>query len=51
MASPDTQEKEKVLDLIEEGRNRLWRWRASGFPDLEGLFSRNCRRRDAHSRR
>jgi mannitol-1-phosphate 5-dehydrogenase len=42
MASPDTQEKEKVLGLIEEGRNRLRSWRTSGFPDLEGLFSREC---------
>jgi mannitol-1-phosphate 5-dehydrogenase len=39
MASPEPQEREKVLDLIEEGRKRLWRWRASGFPDLGGLFS------------
>jgi hypothetical protein len=39
MASPNTQEKEKVLDLIEEGRKRLQRWRVSGFQDLEGLFS------------
>jgi mannitol-1-phosphate 5-dehydrogenase len=40
MASPDKQEKEKVLDLIEEGRERLRNWRASGFLDLEDLFSR-----------
>jgi mannitol-1-phosphate 5-dehydrogenase len=37
-ASPDRQEEEKVLELIGEGRNRLQRWRASGFQDLEGLF-------------
>jgi mannitol-1-phosphate 5-dehydrogenase len=37
-ASPDAQEKEKVLALIEEGRDRLRRWRASGFQDLAGLF-------------
>jgi hypothetical protein len=40
MASPNKQEEEKVLDLIEEGRNRPRRWRASGFQDLEDLFSR-----------
>jgi mannitol-1-phosphate 5-dehydrogenase len=40
MASPDKQEEEEVLDLIEEGRKRLQRWRASGFQNLEGLFSR-----------
>jgi mannitol-1-phosphate 5-dehydrogenase len=40
MASPDKQEKEKVLDLIEEGRHRLLRWRDSGFQNLEDLFSR-----------
>jgi mannitol-1-phosphate 5-dehydrogenase len=40
MASPDKQEEEGVLDLIEEGRKRLQRWRATGFQDLEGLFSR-----------
>ena len=39
-ASPDTQEKETVLDLIEEGRERLQKWCASGFQNLEGLFSR-----------
>jgi mannitol-1-phosphate 5-dehydrogenase len=39
-ASPDTQQKEKVLELIEEGRKRLQRWRASCFHDLEDLFSR-----------
>ena len=38
-ASPDLQEKEKVLDLIEAGRNRLRRWRESGFQNLEELFS------------
>jgi mannitol-1-phosphate 5-dehydrogenase len=40
IASPDRQEKEQVLRLIEEGRERLQRWRASGFPDLEGLFAK-----------
>jgi mannitol-1-phosphate 5-dehydrogenase len=40
MASPDKQEKEKVLDLIEDGRERLRNWRASGFLDLEDWFSR-----------
>ena len=39
-ASPDKQEEEKVLKLIEEGRERLQRWRASGFPNLEPMFSR-----------
>jgi mannitol-1-phosphate 5-dehydrogenase len=39
-ASPDTQEKKKVLELIEEGRKRLRKWRESGFQNLEGLFSR-----------
>ncbi len=39
-ASPDRQEVERVLDLIEEGRKRLQHWRASGFPSLDGLFSR-----------
>ena len=38
-ASPDDKEKENVLELIEEGRDRLRRWRASNFPNLEGLFS------------
>jgi mannitol-1-phosphate 5-dehydrogenase len=37
-ASPDAQEKEKVLALIEEGRDRLRRWRASRFQDLAALF-------------
>ena len=39
MASPPMQEQEDVLELIEEGRKRLRQWRASGFQDLEGLFS------------
>jgi mannitol-1-phosphate 5-dehydrogenase len=38
MASPNKQEEEKVLGLVEEGRKRLRRWRAAGFQDLEGLF-------------
>lgn len=37
-ASPDKKEKEQVLDLIEEGRNRLKRWRDSRFRDMEGLI-------------
>jgi mannitol-1-phosphate 5-dehydrogenase len=40
MASPRTQEQEEVLELIEEGRKRLRQWRASGFQNLEDLFSR-----------
>jgi mannitol-1-phosphate 5-dehydrogenase len=40
MAAPDAQEEQKVLGLIEEGRERLQGWRASGFQNLEGLFSR-----------
>jgi len=40
MAAPDTQEKEKVLGLIEEGRGRLRRWRALDFPNLEDLVAR-----------
>jgi len=39
-ASPDKKEREKVLDLIEGGRNRLKRWRDFGFQGLEALFSR-----------
>lgn len=39
MASPDKLEKETVIGLIEEGRNRLRHWRASGFQNLEALFS------------
>jgi len=38
-ASPDKLEEESVLRLIEEGRNRLRQWRASGFQNLEALFS------------
>ena len=38
-ASPNEQEEEKVLELIEEGRKRLRQWRASGFQNLEDLFS------------
>ena len=38
MAAPDAQEKERVLGLIEEGRHRLRRWRASEFHDLERQF-------------
>jgi mannitol-1-phosphate 5-dehydrogenase len=36
--SPDPQEKESVLALVEEGRRRLRRWRAAGWPDLERFF-------------
>jgi len=39
-ASPDKLEKESVIGLIEEGRKRLRQWRASGFQNLEALFSR-----------
>jgi mannitol-1-phosphate 5-dehydrogenase len=38
-ASPDKLEEESVLRLIEEGRNRLRSWLASGLQNLEGLFS------------
>ena len=38
-ASPDKQEEKKVLELIEEGRKRLRRWRDSRFENLEGLFA------------
>lgn len=37
-SSPDEQEKGGILRLVEDGRNRLKRWRDSGFPNLEGLF-------------
>jgi mannitol-1-phosphate 5-dehydrogenase len=39
-ASPHEKEKETILGLIEEGRERLQKWYASGFQNLEGLFSR-----------
>jgi mannitol-1-phosphate 5-dehydrogenase len=38
-ASPDKLEKETVIGLIEEGRDQLRHWRASGFQNLEALFS------------
>jgi mannitol-1-phosphate 5-dehydrogenase len=38
MASPDKLEKETVIGLIEEGRNRLRQWQALGFQNLEALF-------------
>jgi len=41
-ASPNAQQKQQVLELIEEGRNRLRQWRASGFHDLEYLFSQEA---------
>lgn len=37
-SSPPEEERRAVLELIEEGRQRLRRWRDSGFPDLESLF-------------
>jgi mannitol-1-phosphate 5-dehydrogenase len=37
-ASPDPREMESVLALVEEGRRRLRRWRAAGWPELEGFF-------------
>ena len=37
-ASPEAHEKEAVLALIEEARDRLRTWIDFGFPDLEGLF-------------
>jgi hypothetical protein len=40
IAAPNKQEEEEVLGLIEEGRKRLQKWYASGFQNLEGLFSR-----------
>ena len=40
VATPNEKEKEKVLDLIEEGRDRLRSWRALDFQNLEGLFWR-----------
>jgi mannitol-1-phosphate 5-dehydrogenase len=39
-AFPDRKERERVLDLIEEGRDRLRRWRDSGFQNLGDLFSK-----------
>jgi len=38
-ASPDKLEEGRILGLIEEGRQRLRHWLASGFQNLEGLFS------------
>jgi mannitol-1-phosphate 5-dehydrogenase len=38
-ASPYKLEEERILELIEEGRRRLKHWLASGFQNLEGLFS------------
>jgi hypothetical protein len=38
-ASPDKLEERKILELIEEGRQRLRHWLVSGFQNLEGLFS------------
>jgi mannitol-1-phosphate 5-dehydrogenase len=39
-ASPDKLEEEKILELIEEGRQRLQHWLASGFQNLESMFLR-----------
>jgi mannitol-1-phosphate 5-dehydrogenase len=39
-SSPDPREKRDILELIEEGRDRLRKWRASGFQDVEDLFSK-----------
>jgi len=39
-ASPDKLEKETVIVLIEEGRDRLRHWRVSGFQNLEALFAK-----------
>jgi mannitol-1-phosphate 5-dehydrogenase len=36
--SPERDEEETVLGLVEEGRRRLKGWHESGFQDLEGLF-------------
>ncbi len=37
-ADSETGERKAVLELVEEGRELLRRWRRSGFPDLERLF-------------
>jgi mannitol-1-phosphate 5-dehydrogenase len=37
-AAPAPQEQEVVLNLIDEGQQRLNRWQASGFQNLEKLF-------------
>ncbi len=37
-ASPDPDEQASVLALVEEGRDRLRRWREEGWPELEGFF-------------
>jgi hypothetical protein len=39
-ASPEQQEKEAMLALVDEGRRRLRHWRESGFPDLELFFQK-----------
>jgi mannitol-1-phosphate 5-dehydrogenase len=38
VASPDKLEKAAVTGWIEDGRNRLRQWRASGFQNLEAYF-------------
>ena len=37
-AVTETPERNRVLDLIEDGRKRLIRWRESGFQNLEDFF-------------
>jgi hypothetical protein len=37
-AAPEAHEKEAVMALIEEARDRLRAWIDSGFPDPELLF-------------
>jgi mannitol-1-phosphate 5-dehydrogenase len=37
-ASPDPEEQEAVLALIEDGRRRLKLWRDEGYPELEGFL-------------
>jgi len=39
-ASPEQQEKEAMLALVDAGRRRLRHWRESGFPDLELFFQK-----------
>lgn len=41
-SSPNEQEKQAVLRLIDDGRNRLKRWRECGFPHLEKFFQSIC---------
>jgi mannitol-1-phosphate/altronate dehydrogenase len=39
-ASPDPREQASVLALVEEGRDRLRRWREEGWPELEEFLQR-----------